>query len=158
MLVFSLLLERWCGMPLEYVLGNLFSAPSSATLVIPVNCRGVAGVGLAKQCRERYPEWFHMYRACCQDHSLRLGVPLLYWGITPWIVSFPTKDDWRFPSRLDDIGMGLRALRGLCLRHGLSALAVPKLGCGAGGLAWSDVEPLIVHHLGWLPTRVMVYL
>jgi hypothetical protein len=145
-------------MPLEYVYADLFSAPSSVTLVIPVNCRGVAGCGLALQCKKRYPEWFHLYWACCQDHSLRLGVPLLHWGITPWIISFPTKDDWRNPSHLGDIGMGLRALRGLCLRHSLCALAVPKLGCGAGGLAWQDVEPLIIHCLGQLPTLVQVYL
>src|SRR5579875_3503325 len=51
--------------------------------VIPVNCRGVAGCGVALQCKQRYPEWFHMYWACCRDGALWLGHPLLHGGLVP---------------------------------------------------------------------------
>lgn len=123
-------------MPLRYVHGDLLSAAlmsSVITLVIPVNCRGIAGCGLALQCKQRYPLWFDLYRACCLDGTLRLGRPLLHGGGDPWIISFPTKDDWCSPSRLCDIEAGLAGLVQLCKRHGIISLAVPKLGCGAGG-------------------------
>lgn len=42
--------------------------------------------------------------------------------------------------------------------EGVTSIAVPPLGCGNGGLAWSDVRPLIEKHLGDLQeVRVEVY-
>jgi O-acetyl-ADP-ribose deacetylase (regulator of RNase III) len=142
-------------MGLSYVTKHLLDV-SVSTLVIPVNCRGVAGRGLALAAKERYPNWFHIYRACCQYGELRVGRPLLHWGMEPMMVSFPTKDDWRFPSRLEWIEMGLVALRGLIVKHGLSEIAVPKLGCGAGGLCWERVQPLIEEQLSSLSCEVLV--
>ena len=34
---------------------------------------------------------------------------------------------------------------------GIQSIAMPALGCGLGGLKWSEVQPLIVNHLGALP-------
>jgi O-acetyl-ADP-ribose deacetylase (regulator of RNase III) len=34
---------------------------------------------------------------------------------------------------------------------GIQSIAMPALGCGLGGLKWSEVQPLIVKHLGALP-------
>lgn len=31
---------------------------------------------------------------------------------------------------------------------GIDSIAMPALGCGNGGLLWSDVQPLIEKHLG----------
>lgn len=143
-------------MSLEYRRGDLFSA-QGATLVIPVNCRGLAGCGVALQCKQRYPEWFHMYWACCRDGALWLGHPLLHWGIDPWIISFPTKGDWRQPAMLVDIEAGLVGLVGLCERRGVERLAVPKLGCGAGGLDWEVVRPLMEDYLSRVSGEVWVY-
>ena len=36
-------------------------------------------------------------------------------------------------------------------------MALPPLGCGLGGLRWSDVRPLIEQALSELPLRVLVY-
>jgi O-acetyl-ADP-ribose deacetylase (regulator of RNase III) len=35
--------------------------------------------------------------------------------------------------------------------YGIHSVAVPPLGCGYGGLDWSEVQPLIKRHLGELP-------
>jgi O-acetyl-ADP-ribose deacetylase (regulator of RNase III) len=147
-------------MPLTYMHGDLFSAPSDAILVIPVNCRGVAGCGLAKQCRERYPRWFEEYRTSCLSYQLSLGHLLLHVSLDRWIIDFPTKDDWRSPSRLADIEAGLCALsrQSASLTYVTAVLAVPKLGCGAGGLCWRDVQPLMERYLEPLPLQVWLYL
>ncbi len=147
-------------MPLTYVYGDLFSAPSDAILVIPVNCRGVAGCGLAKQAKQRYPRWFEEYRAFCLSHQLSIGRLALHGNEDRWLISFPTKDDWRSPSRLADIETGLCALsrQSEFFISVMTVLAVPKLGCGAGGLAWCDVKPLMERYLDSLPLWVEVYL
>lgn len=70
----------------------------------------------------------------------------------------PTKAHWRSRSKLSDIKAGLTSLREVIQGRHIDSIAIPPLGCGNGGLDWSDVRPLIVEALGELPgVRVMVY-
>ena len=133
-------------MAITYVSGNIFHT-TAEVLVIPVNCVGVAGCGLALQCKEWYPAWYRLYRECCRTGALQIGRPLLHWGVEPMVLSFPTKDDWRSPSRLEDIEMGLLRANELCIVHGIASIAYPKLGTGAGGLSWQVVRPLMEEYL-----------
>src|SRR2546428_405393 len=143
-------------MAITYVTGNIFDA-ASEVLVVPVNCVGVAGCGLALQFKERYPAWYRLYRECCRTGALQLGHPLLHWGIEPMVLSFPTKDDWRFSSCLDALEIGLLRVNELCLVHGIQSIAYPKLGTGAGGLSWEEVRPLMEAYLSLLPCEVSLY-
>src|SRR5712691_3520793 len=145
-------------MAITYVRGNIFDA-TSEVLVVPVNCVGVAGCGLALQCKGRYPAWYRLYRECCRKGALQIGRPLLHWGVEPMVLSFPTKDDWRYPSRLEEIEMGLLRANELCIVHGITSIAYPKLGTGAGGLSWEVVCPLMEEYLRALSlSDITVYL
>jgi hypothetical protein len=42
-------------------------------IVIPVNCHGVAGAGLAKQADEKWPEAMRAYREACQNRTMAPG-------------------------------------------------------------------------------------
>ena len=137
-------------MAITYVSGNLLDARTEV-IVIPVNCVGVAGCGLALQGKERYPAWYRLYRECCRSWALRVGHPVLHWGLEPMIVSFPTKDHWRYPSLLEDIEIGLLKANELCIVHGIASIAYPKLGTGGGGLSWEVVRPLMEVYLRGLP-------
>ena len=137
-------------MAITYVSGNIFDAPVEA-LVIPVNCGGVAGCGLALQCKQRYPVWYQLYRECCRSGALQIGRPVLHWGIEPMILSFPTKDYWCNPSWLSSIEVGLLKANELCIEHGITSIAYPKLGTGAGRLSWEHVCPLMEEYLRGLP-------
>jgi O-acetyl-ADP-ribose deacetylase (regulator of RNase III) len=141
---------------LRFLSGDIWTTSAQA-LVIPVNCRGVAGCGLALAARKRYPGWYASYRSLCATHILRIGEPVLHASTMPLLISFPTKDDYRFYSRLADIERGLVSLCALCERYELASMAVPKLGCGAGGLSWEQVQPLVVACLSPLALPVWVY-
>jgi O-acetyl-ADP-ribose deacetylase (regulator of RNase III) len=39
----------------------------------------------------------------------------------------------------------------------VTSVALPALGCGLGGLSWSDVKPRIEAALGDLPIDVLVF-
>lgn len=65
-----------------------------------------------------------------------------------YIINFPTKGHWRSRSELDDIKTGLVNLREVIESRGIASVAVPALGCGLGGLAWTEVAPLIRDALG----------
>lgn len=55
-------------------------------------------------------------------------------------------DDRRLRNRrtkLEYIAAGLADLVTTTTRLGLSSLSLPALGCGLGGLQWTEVKPLI---------------
>jgi O-acetyl-ADP-ribose deacetylase (regulator of RNase III) len=131
--------------------GNLLEADTEA-LVNTVNTVGVMGKGIALQFKRAFPANFRAYAEACSRGEVRLGEMFTHrvdgLGNPKMIVNFPTKGHWREKSRLRDIEVGLTDLRRTIEQLGIESIAVPPLGCGNGGLDWSEVEPLITRVLG----------
>jgi O-acetyl-ADP-ribose deacetylase (regulator of RNase III)/uncharacterized protein YwgA len=139
------------------LIGDLFESQAQ-TLVNTVNCVGVMGKGVAERFKERFPAMFDDYKRRTDRKAVHLGEPYLYRDRSGLqIVNFPTKGHWRSPSRISDIERGLDYLAAHAADWGISDLAMPPLGCGNGGLEWSEVGPLIYSKLHWLPIDVEVY-
>jgi len=139
------------------VIGDLFESQAGA-LVNTVNCVGVMGKGVALEFKRRFPAMFSDYASRCKLRAVHLGEPYLYKDSSgTLIVNFPTKDHWRSPSRLQDIEQGLDYFAAHVDEWGIRTVAMPPLGCGNGGLQWSDVGPLIYRKLSGLPIDVTVY-
>jgi len=139
------------------LIGDMFES-GAQTLVNTVNCVGVMGKGVAEQFRKRYPEMFADYQRRCDQKSVHLGEPYLYRDDSgKQIVNFPTKGHWRASSRLADIEKGLDYLIAHADEWGIISMAVPPLGCGNGGLEWSEVGPLIYRKLHQLPIQIELY-
>lgn len=137
--------------------GDLFTS-SAQTLVNAVNCVGVMGKGIALQFKKRYPAMFEDYVARCRLNEVRLGEPYLFRDpCGTMIINFPTKGHWRSPSRLEDIDEGLEYFVKHAADWGVTSVAFPPLGCGNGGLSWSEVEPLLYRKLRGLPMEIEVY-
>jgi len=139
------------------LIGDLFESRAQ-TLVNTVNCVGVMGKGVALEFKKRFPANFEDYAARCERKQVRLGQPYLYRDPSGRsIVNFPTKDHWRSPARLRDIERGLDYFVRHIEEWGIQSVAMPPLGCGNGGLEWSEVGPLIYRKLHQLPIDVEVY-
>ncbi len=139
------------------VAGNLFDSDAQ-TLVNAVNCAGVMGKGVALAFKQRYPAMFADCVARCRAGRVRLGEPYLYRGeALPYILNFPTKAHWRSASKLEDIVAGLAYLEVHYRAWGITSLAVPALGCGAGQLSWDIVGPVLQESLGRLDIPVELY-
>jgi O-acetyl-ADP-ribose deacetylase (regulator of RNase III) len=129
--------------------GDLLAAPADA-LVNPVNTVGVMGKGLALSFKKAYPGNFRAYTDACATGRLYPGIVLVFDTRVPgpgrYVINVPTKRHWRNPSLLGDVQAGLDAMVDLLNRPGcpITSVAVPALGCGLGGLAWKQVEPLIL--------------
>jgi O-acetyl-ADP-ribose deacetylase (regulator of RNase III) len=141
--------------------GDLLSADVEA-LVNPVNTVGVMGKGLALQFKRRFPFNFNAYAAACKRGEVEIGRMLVVEAGAlsgpRYIINFPTKKHWRDPSELEYVRAGLRGLVEAIRARGIRSIAVPPLGCGNGGLAWADVEPLIERAMGELPdVQVVVF-
>ena len=141
--------------------GSLFDSGAEA-LVNPVNCQGAAGRGLALEFRQRYRGNYQAYLSACHSRLLRPGVILTYISSTlilhpRYIINFPTKDDWRQPSRASYIRDGLLALTIEIQRLSIKSVAIPALGCGLGGLLWPEVRVMVESAFDTLP-QINVFL
>src|SRR5271167_400618 len=99
---------------MKFIQGNLLDADVDA-LVNTVNTVGVMGKGVALMFKEAFPENFAIYEEACKRKEVRLGHVLavrrddLYGP--KWIINFPTKGHWRYPSKIEWIEDGLKDLR-----------------------------------------------
>ena len=59
----------------------------------------------------------------------------------------PTKLHWSKPSRLEYITSGVSALADLLVAKRITSVAIPRLGCGLGGLDWDDVHQALLLYL-----------
>ncbi len=139
---------------ITYSTGDLLKSYVQA-YVNPVNCVGVMGKGLALQFRNEFPENFFLYRQRCKALEMQVGymftVAVGGMGYPDYIINFPTKSHWRDPSHIEYIEQGLEDLVKIIPALNIQSIAIPALGCGNGGLAWSDVEPLITKAFQLLP-------
>lgn len=120
------------------------------------------GRGIALQFRKAFPENYKAYKAACDRESIRPGMVFVHdlkQFIGPrYIINFPTKRHWKGKSRIEDIEAGLEALVQEVRARGIRSVAVPPLGCGLGGLDWSEVRPRIEAALRSLPdVQVFLY-
>jgi O-acetyl-ADP-ribose deacetylase (regulator of RNase III) len=146
---------------IRYTQGNLLEAPVEA-VVNTVNTVGVMGKGIALMFKERFPENNKAYEAACRAGEVRVGGMFVTAGMElggpRWIINFPTKENWRNPTKLEWVASGLSALKEEIVKKGIRSLALPPLGCGNGGLEWSLVRPMIEEALGDLDgVEVVVY-
>lgn len=141
---------------LRYVAINLFDSPAQ-TLVNTVNTVGVMGKGIAHTFKQLYPDMYRCYRTFCQEGRFSVGQLYLYKTPNKWVLNFPTKQDWRNPSRLEWIEAGLEKFVATYAERGITSIAFPQLGTGNGGLDWDDVQPVMHRYLHTLPIPVFIH-
>ena len=142
---------------IRYIEGDIFKSPAQV-IVNTVNTVGVMGKGIALEFKKRYPDMFQAYRDICDRRKLKTGSLMLYYEPDHWVLLFPTKENWRNPSRMEYIEAGLAKFCRTYAEKGIASVAFPKLGCGNGELNWSEVQPVMEKYLRDLPIDIYIYL
>lgn len=140
--------------PILMAEGSNILATTCEAIVIPTNCHGKNGAGLAKAAAARFHGWAKDHKADCDRFSPKPGSVLLFgegtprasWAPVVYVLALATKDHWRDPSRIEWVEAGLAELWRTMYTTKIQSIAIPALGCGThtGQLAWDDVRPLIV--------------
>lgn len=142
---------------ISFLDGDMFETPADIR-VNTVNCVGVMGAGVALAFKKLLPEMFKDYKKACDAGLVRPGKLHVWRSLTgDWVVNFPTKRDWRDPSRYEDIDTGLDALYEFLAPLGSVTVTIPALGCGHGGLDWGRVSQMIREKLSDLPANLLVF-
>lgn len=141
---------------LQFIHSSILDSQAQ-TVVNTVNTVGVMGKGLAHAFREKYPAMFNAYKQLCDNNQFVVGQLWLWRGANQWVLNFPTKKHWRYPSKLEYIESGLAKFVANYESRGIREISFPRLGCGNGGLNWEDVRPLMEKYLGDLPIPIYIH-
>lgn len=139
-------------MSYNYYPGSVFECAEENkidTIVNTVNCKGFMGAGLALEFKLRFPEMYVDYEEKCSKREIKVGSVDLYYSqsTNTKILNFPTKDDWKQPSRIQWIERGLSDFRDSYKSFDIKSIAFPKLGTSNGGLEWNQVKSIMERYL-----------
>ena len=140
---------------------------SADVIVNPVNCVGVMGRGLAKVMKSIYTWAFDDYIQKCKSNALRPGGIIVsthpqtlieFEQPPPVIIHAATKDHWRSRTKIEWINPILEQLNEFMKNSPSKTIAIPKLGCGLGGLSWdSEVKQLFEQEFNNVDYELIVF-
>ena len=141
---------------MKIITGNIFTTKCQ-TIVNTVNCFGIMGAGLALECKYRYPDMFSRYEEICNNKLLDIGKLYLYKSDSRWILNFPTKHYWKYPTKPEYIEKGLRKFKETYRSKGITSIAFPLLGAQNGGLTKEQSITLLEKYLNDIDIPIEIY-
>lgn len=143
---------------LKFINGNIFNSKAQ-TIVNTINCVGVMGKGIALVYKLRYPLMFDIYKKHCNEKHIGIGKLWLYNQLpnAPWVLNFPTKYHWKYPSKIEYIEKGLIKFSETYKEKRITSIAFPLLGTHNGGLDRDEVKSLMIKYLSRCDIPIEVY-
>ena len=128
--------------------GNIFSSKCDC-IVNTVNCVGFMGRGIALEMSIRYPEMEKTYKEMCEANAIDIGSLWLYSPKdgSQKVLNFPTKTDYKYPSKIEYLKKGLETFRREYHSYGISSIAFPVLGAQNGKINFDVALDLMNKYL-----------
>ena len=135
---------------MKIITGNIFNQPTkhdkteaicvTTNGMIKSNGHAVMGRGIALAVNNRY----HVSLELAKHIRQHGNVPgIIGCSDDVYIISFPTKDDWRNDSDIKLIEQSARHIVSLANEYGLTNIYLTKPGCANGHLDWNNVRSVI---------------
>jgi O-acetyl-ADP-ribose deacetylase (regulator of RNase III) len=141
---------------MEIISGNIFDS-NDQTIVNTVNCIGAMGAGIALEYKYRFPEMYKDYLSLCSKNEIQIGSLWLYKTSGKWILNFPTKLHWKFPSKEEYLIKGLVEFKRTYSHLKISSISFPLLGANNGGLSEQQSIEIMSHYLSGCDIPIKLY-
>ena len=119
------------------------------------------GKGIALVFKLCYPQMFEIYKDHCSAKRISPGKLWLYKAEqnAPWVLNFPTKYHWKYPSKMEYLELGLEKFLETYEDKGIQSIAFPLLGTHNGGLEKELVKDLMYRYLSKckIPVEIFEY-
>lgn len=122
--------------------GNLFDSDAPA-YAHGVNTRGLMGAGIAVEFKHRWPDMYKVYKNLCKDEMLLPGGYFPYVTKERTIINIASQDLPGPHAKLQWFEEGLSEALAYADWNNIQKIAMPRIGCGIGGLDWADVRDII---------------
>lgn len=131
-------------MTVEHRTGDLFAQTDLPAIGQGVNTQGKMGSGIAPVFKRYWPDMYEEYRQRCLNGELTVG-GLHTWQAPSgvWIYNLASQQQTGRDARLDAIESSLALAIAHAHAHEVTAIGVPRIGAGIGGLRWDDVLGVI---------------
>ena len=142
--------------------GDVWCMDNIRYLCIPINgslarqSKLVMGAGIAREARDLCAGLNAVAGVMVKAHGLRVMMMSYAWS--KCIILFPTKYEWTDSiADLALIELSCMELKVIAKTMPGTNIALPRPGCGIGGLDWiTQVKPVVAKHLGDLDNIVIV--
>lgn len=141
---------------IKVIQGNIFTTKKQV-IVNAVNCVGVMGSGIALECRLRYPEMFVKYQRLCTDGRIDIGKLWIYKSDQRWILNFPTKKHWKYPSKSEYLHAGLEKFMSTYKMRNIESVAFPLLAADRGGMDPNESLNIMTSYLQHAEIPIDIY-
>lgn len=137
--------------------GSVFTS-GCQTIVNTVNCVGAMGKGIALEYKHRYPNMYSKYKILCEQGLIDIGKLWLYKSDVKWVLNFPTKIDWRNPSKIEYLELGLQKFLETYKQKGITSIAWVLLGASNGGIDPEISLNIMSKYLSQCDIPIQIYL
>jgi O-acetyl-ADP-ribose deacetylase (regulator of RNase III) len=122
--------------------GDMFTSDAPAQAQ-GVNVDGLMGAGIAPIFKRKHPAMFEEYARLCAEGVLLPGE--VHAWVSPEITIFnvASQDRPGANARIEWLESSMSEALAQAEQMGFDRIAMPRIGCGIGGLDWADVEPLL---------------
>lgn len=114
-----------------------------------VNMKAAMAGGIARSIAKMYPQAEDEYNRCCRQERARLGGvfvsdinageeegPYRLYNLFTQIE--PGRD-----ARITALEVSVNRMHDMAIAAGVETIAMPRIGCGIGGLDWEQVKPIL---------------
>lgn len=140
--------------------GNVFDSGVPA-LAHGCNIRGVMGAGIAVQFKQRWPEMYTQYRRRCRAGRFRLGEVMIWAdpssGTTIYNMATQQNPGADATTKAIEVSIQTVIKDVMMTQYGDAVVAMPRIGCGLGGLQWVDVECVLAKVIAPHPVQLQVW-
>ena len=141
---------------LQIVYGNknsIIQQPNSIGHCISADAR--MSKGFAQLLSERVPR----LRRTCRRANLLKDQVFHFWdsSLRRYIYNLVTKEKYSDKPDLQTLATTLQSMQSHATMHGVSTIAIPKIGCGLDQLNWQDVVKLLRDIFAYSDVQIVVY-
>ena len=123
--------------------GDIFSIENVASYAHGCNCAGAMGKGIALQFRAKFPAMYAEYKSLCKNGKYNPGDVFDYNYGPGHVYNLATQVSWRTKAKIEFIRASVSRMFELAIADSVTAIAMPAIGAGLGGLQWDDVKDVI---------------
>jgi O-acetyl-ADP-ribose deacetylase (regulator of RNase III) len=148
---------------ITHVVGDLLES-DEFIIAHGCNTQGFMGAGIAKAVAEKYPQVYESYKWSCHYGHFRVGgldVHHVLEGESTarFVLNLGTQEFTGANASYWALTLAMGNAFEWARKFGHKRIAIPRIGCGIGGLEWKTVEWVIDGIYQWVPSgpEVVVY-